>query len=374
MADGVREGMLLLDCPLSDEAGRLLEQTIVERHRRRKRIRAAARTLAIVVLASTGAVVGVRHASGPRIAAVPVPGTSVRTVRFDDGSEVTLLDAASTLKPQRVTPEQTVVELVGGSARFNVVPHPTREFRAQAGNVTIDVLGTVFTVDRYGAGARVSVERGHVRVRWRGGEAHLVVGETGVFPPQGTEAAPPPASEAPPPEPAPAVAPPAPVVAPPEPALPAPHPAARAPRPATTPRAEEPPAPATHPAGRDEVEDLLLAADVARRAHRPREAVAPLRRLLDEYPSDQRAPMAAFTLGRLLLEDVHSAAEAAAAYARARALDPRGPLAEHALAREVEAWAAAGQHERARAAAEVYVREYPDGSRARSVRRLGGLE
>jgi hypothetical protein len=47
----------------------------------------------------------------------------------------------------------------------------------------------------------------------------------------------------------------------------------------------------------DDPADLLAAADVARRSHDPKAAVAPLRRLVEHYPKDPRAPSAAFTLG-----------------------------------------------------------------------------
>jgi hypothetical protein len=56
------------------------------------------------------------------------------------------------------------------------------------------------------------------------------------------------------------------------------------------------------------------------------------------FRSDPRAPLAAFTLGRVLLRELARPREAAAAFAQARALAPRGPFVEDALAREVEAW------------------------------------
>ena len=50
----------------------------------------------------------------------------------------------------------------------------------------------------------------------------------------------------------------------------------------------------------DTVEDLLVAADVARLSDHPSEALPYLQRILREHPRDERAPMAAFTLGRTL--------------------------------------------------------------------------
>ena len=50
------------------------------------------------------------------------------------------------------------------------------------------------------------------------------------------------------------------------------------------------------------------------------------------------------------------------------------PLAEDALAREVEAWNAAGDGALARRRAELYRQTYPNGARLKTVLRLGGLD
>jgi len=47
----------------------------------------------------------------------------------------------------------------------------------------------------------------------------------------------------------------------------------------------------------------------------------------------RRAPLAAFTLGRMLLMELANPTEAAGAFAEARRLSPHGPLAEAALAK-----------------------------------------
>src|SRR4029079_1454516 len=72
---------------------------------------------------------------------------------------------------------------------------------------------------------------------------------------------------------------------------------------------------------RDTPEDLLLEADVARLGGRPDRAVAPLQRVIADHPFDPRAPLAAFTLGRTLLEQPGRPREAARAFATARRLD-----------------------------------------------------
>jgi transmembrane sensor len=122
---------------------------------------------------------------------------------------------------------------------------------------------------------------------------------------------------------------------------------------------------------RDETHELLLAADTARLSGHSSEAVPYLRRILLQHRDDPRAHLVAFTMGRVLLDELGQPAEAAEAFERARA--GHGPLAEDALAREVEAWARAGDAGRAYALAMEYQRSYPQGRRMRAVAKFGGL-
>jgi transmembrane sensor len=236
----------------------------------------------------------------------------------------------------------------------------------------VRVLGTRFAVQELAGGqTKISVDRGKVQVEWLGGSRVLVAGESGAFPPPVAEREL--AAGLTPPEPeAPAVR----------------EPVAAAPR---APRAE-PSAQSWRDyalkgdyekayadlnqrgrgAVRDEPADLMLAADVARLSSHPGETVAPLRKLCDVYPSDKRAPVAAFTLGRVLLDDLGRATEAAAVFEKARVLWPTGPLAEDALAREIEAWKRAGNGERMRALADQYLRQYPSGRHAADFRKITG--
>lgn len=121
------------------------------------------------------------------------------------------------------------------------------------------------------------------------------------------------------------------------------------------------------------VGDLLLAADVFRMSGHPRDAVRPLRRVVESHSDDPRAPLAAFTLGRVLLDDLGQPGAAARAFRKARKLNASGALAEDALAREVEAWSKAGNENEARQRAELYLRTYPNGHRAHAVKKYSGL-
>jgi transmembrane sensor len=265
--------------------------------------------------------------------------------------------------------------------RFEVEPRDRRPFVVDAGDVRVKVVGTAFSVDRTGDVVHVDVQEGVVRVEWPGGAERLEAGEQGRYPKARPTQEPTPTIEAPstsPEEPAAA-----PVTAPgPKTESPAAKPTrrtrkrswqrlARAGR-FTEARQEMKRAGAG--SVRDRTEELLLAADVARLSGHPREAVPPLERVLARHESDPRAPLAAFTLGRLYLEELGQPTEAAASFARVPLLDPRGELLEAAWALEVEALSRAGNVERARVRAEAFLEAYPSSPRSRLVRRWGGLE
>jgi transmembrane sensor len=316
-------------------------------------------------------------------------------------------------------PGRTVVEL-SGAAQFEVVHDPLRLFRVETHGLAVEVLGTRFFVAEQGPRVRVTVQQGRVRVLWASHYDELGAGQSALFLPEPAiaSAAPPPP---PPPlhEPGPGLASPGPtVMAPAEPVgpprrmgfrpprrvRPAPTGSA-APQPAGalgTPPAEPGPASwqtlahegqfeqayrlaygptATHRAAEPPLlheralapGELLLLADVARLSHHPTDAVAPLSRLLREHAEDPRAPLAAFTLGRVLLDELGRPREAAQSFGQVQRLDPEGPLSQDALAREVEAWSRAGEAASARACAQQYLQKYPTGRRLRSVRHFGEL-
>jgi transmembrane sensor len=254
-------------------------------------------------------------------------------LRFADGSLATPLDAGSLLVLAEDSPGRMRVDVTRGRGRFEVTPNPSRAFSVGAGGVTVTVVGTVFVVERLGDRVGVTVERGTVKVAWRNGEHTLHAGEDGWFPLTPDAAAPD---------------------------------AADGKNAAATPVAAD--------ARRgDEVAHLLAAADAARAAGRADEGAALLRRVLDEHARDHRAPLAQFTLGRVLLMELGRPVEAARLFADLRARAPQGPFAEDALAREVEAWSRAGRPAEARARAQEYLRLHPDGTRKDAVRSFGGI-
>jgi transmembrane sensor len=298
----------------------------------------------------------------------PVAVTAPNTLlKLTDGSDVTSRANDTRIAPEEVTAEVVTLRLESGSARFSVTPNPARTFRVLAGDVTVTVLGTVFVVGYEPGGVRVQVERGRVRVNGPGGERTLEMNQSALVPARETA-----------------------------------EPAALSPAPDGPASEEKGRAPVSaHRAGpswralardgdyqaaltrlklegndsvRDVPEDLLLAADVARLGGQPDRAVAPLSRIVAAHASDSRAPLAAFTLGRTLLDQLGRPRQAAKAFSTAQRLDTTGSLSEDALAREVESWSRAGETEQARARAEAYLSRYPNGRRTQFVRRLGGID
>jgi transmembrane sensor len=260
-----------------------------------------------------------------------------------DGSEISIDGPSTEIQKTLDSKAEVAFELTAGGAQFDVARRPERVFRVHAGPVMVQVLGTKFGVQRRESRTSVIVERGRVLVSWAGGSRELSAGEMGIFPPPDAVALAEERSE----------------------------PSSR--------RFEGKAAPSPSLHGEDGDRStgpsaLFARADRARAEGQPERALAPLRAITDLYPSDPRAPMAAFTRGRLLLESLGRPREAASAFAQARRLGARGTLAEDALAREVDALRAASDLRLAHERAELYRTLYPKGIRLRAVMRSGGLQ
>lgn len=279
-------------------------------------------------------------ARGGALEAVAATGTL--ELALDDGSLIAL-DAGAKLSPLDNGGQRVVLLLERGRARFEVKPGGTRRWVIECGAVTVEVVGTGFTVDRGETSVRVDVSHGVVLVR---GEAvpdrirRLDAGES-IEVPLGASA---PASSAPD----------------------APLPSASGARGAIsppTPSSSEGPASVGDKrafAWRDlaargafgdaydllgasgireratsaSVDELFLLADVARLSGHAGEAIAPLERILREHATDRRAALAAFTLGKLFGGD---AAAAASMFERAIQLGLPGTLQGDARARWLDA-------------------------------------
>jgi transmembrane sensor len=259
-----------------------------------------------------------------------------------DASRALALEPGTRLAVEEDGPARVRLRLDRGRARFEVTRRAERSFEVRAGEVVVKVVGTVFDVELVADRVGVSVERGAVEVNWGRGQKRLSAGERGWFPPlvlsENAGPAEPPAS-------------------------------ARA---GSGGKAQvTPPASATPPAELD-AQELFAEVDASRARGNPARAAELLRQLLRDYPNDPRAALAAFTLGRVLLNDLASPREAAAAFRQVREKAPASQFAEDALAREIEAWNRASEPDRARSLATTYLERYPAGRHAQRVRMLFG--
>jgi transmembrane sensor len=267
-------------------------------------------------------------------------------MEFSDGSFAELDEARIDLEID--SEARIATHLTRGGARFEVVRNEARSFEVRTPHATVSVVGTVFSVriDEANARTRVDVTRGHVVVASGAPDRHLRDGEGAWFTAAREIAV---------------------------------REAARAPDPprerswvalAREERFEDAydalRATGGNARGADE---LWLAADSARRSGHAAEAVPYLERLVQEHAADGRAPLAAFTLGRVELQ-LGRASQAADAFARARSMAPAGSLAQDALAREALSRQRAGQGDRARTLAHEYLERYPNGRRAQEIRAI----
>lgn len=342
-----------MDPGLSD---RDVERLIAGATKRRRQRRT--RRVLFAGMTSLAAVVALAHAfHNPPPSSTPQPlvkgpeapaPVDLQVLRLADGSSATALDSSTEMRIVEDGTQHAALTLVRGRGRFNIVHRPTRNFEVRAGDVSVMVLGTTFSVERVADRVGVSVEKGTVRVQWRGGAALLQAGGEGWFPPlpgvetQDREVAGKRTLKSP------------------------------ERRVSVAPRNEVPGTAA--PVKAETAEDLLAAADRARLAGRAAEGANLLRSLLRNHRNDPRAPLAAFTLGRMLLMELSQPLEAALFFAEARRLSPRGPLAEDSMAREAEALMQAGESTSAKVRAKEYLRLYPDGRRAAAVRMIASLK
>ncbi len=298
-------------------------------------------------------------AAGGGIEGMLAAGDEARTLGFSDGSAV-LLRPQSNLEVLENDGKAFMALLAAGAARFDVQPGGPRRWTIECGLASVEVVGTRFSIRREPAAVHVYVEHGIVLVR-----SDLIVDRVRrLTDGQSLDVLQP--GERTPPRNAASAA------------------GSVSPQP-TRPIGAPPPADAGWQdlAGRGNfteaygllgpsgvhhisevgaVRDLLAVADVARLSGHPSEAVPPLRRILEDHPDDPSASLAAFTLGRIQLDALADAADAADSFARALALHVPPGLEEDARARLVEARARAGDMAGARRAAEDYRARFPRGT------------
>ena len=312
---------------------------------------------------------GVAFADGRDFVAIEGPTDAGAVARLSDGSTLSL-DPGAGVRVLENGGTSLALLLESGRVRFEVKKGGPRRWVIECGLLAVEVVGTSFVITRTPERVRVDVEEGVVlarsdrlpdRVRRLVAGDSVIVGTdveargATVEPASSTSGAP--SAEA-------AVVLPAPRT---------PHDA-----PAAPPR--EPIAGwrelakrqnfadayealgaggVAHAISAASVDDLFALADVARISGHPAEAVAPLQRISDEHGDDRRAPLAVFTLGRILLNA--QPAQAARRFEQAISMGLPDSLVEDARAHIFEARARAGDRDGARAGAARYLAAYPQG-------------
>jgi transmembrane sensor len=291
---------------------------------------------------------GLRDQSGRALSLIE--SSAPRGTNLSDGSRIEL-SADSALEVLDNDGDSFVCALRRGQVTFDVVPAGPRRWKIEVGAVAIEVVGTRFRVARRASSVLVEVERGAVLVRGenvRDGVQKLQPGARLEVP-----TARPLSAEAP------------------RPALPAPMASSESPAPVTS--SQEGAAAGSGGGGLGAAQpastDLLTLADQQRRRGDLQSAIQTLKQAVEREPNGARGAMAAFTLGKLLLDGTGQPVEAAAAFRACLNRSPPAAIAEDALARLVEAQSRSGAREAALGTAREYQKRYPNGRRLSDVRR-----
>lgn len=142
--------------------------------RRRRPLRRATGTAFVVLLLFSGLYLARRLEKMPELKMDP------NTVALMDGSTAIRLTGTTRLETVEDTTKQTTLRLQRGNVRFNVQHNPRRVFRVECDTVTIEVLGTVFDIERPSplGEVHVAVFEGLVHVSGPEGNKVLKAGES----------------------------------------------------------------------------------------------------------------------------------------------------------------------------------------------------
>jgi hypothetical protein len=356
-----------------------LRERSAARRRSVGRLQVALSLAAVFAVVSAGVAYKLGRSGAPAVAVAVPAGDWLSTTagvaeerKFDDGS-VVRLESESSARVQFVEAKGGLVHLDRGAVKLKVHHRDGSTWRVAAGPYEVEAIGTEFVVDwvaNRDKPLRVSVTEGTVAVRgpaFRGTRfvsAHQMVEvaspENAASAASAAQLTPVPVDSL------------------------SPEAAADAPR-------EETEATATSPHVRNEptwraleasgkyaeavkaaerrglsgvyqggmADDLLALARAARFAGRMDVAREALTACRARFAGSQQAAMSAFLLGRSA-----SGAQAAQWFSTYLKEQPSGALAREALGRLIEAYQAAGDRVSSRAAAERYLKSYPDGPHA----------
>lgn len=293
---------------------------------------------------------------------VPASAEEPESLALGDGSTI-MLEPGAELVPGDNGPDRFHLVLARGRARFSVQPEGPRRWTIETGLATVEVVGTVFSIDRSENQVVVHVERGVVLVRGErvpDGLRRLRAGDSLTVEAMSALAAS--ASDEGRDRHATAISP---VVddSPVEPEL-----GASARRSRHESRRDEGAVEATADDPDCQAEILLAEADGARRDGLRSDALTLLERA-SRASSDSHAALAAFTRARMLLDELDRPVDARVDFERALAIGLLPRLAETARYRLIECHARAGDRARAGASARRYLARHPEGPHADGARR-----
>ena len=286
-------------------------------------------------------------------------GADTLAVTLGDGSSVQLA-AQSALEVHGNRSASLSLSLSRGQVTCDVTHREGRKFSVVAGDVEVRVVGTKFSVKTTAGDeprVEVSVLRGVVEVQSRrrpGVVAHVAAGQSWIqnagrvvaeaaLEPPGAQTEP-------------------------DGATPAPNAAAApdAAAPKIEPQSAAPPPASAAPAG-PSARELFEKAGESRRAGDAAAAAHGYEELLRLHPTDGRASLSAFELGRLRMDRLGDPAGAITALERAVALNIGPSFREDALARLVSIYASQGNSAACARARDRYLSSYPGGVHASAV-------
>lgn len=274
-------------------------------------------------------------------------------VTLVDGSALEL-SSRSRVEVRSSNPSAVGLKLERGRITCDVTHRPGRSFTVSAGGIEVRVVGTRFSVANELSGdqrrVEVRVERGVVEVHTSDPDRNVVRLGPGQSFAQVTEHG----------------------------AIAKPAERRRAdvsePRPSAVAVAPPAPKPSAPEAPESRARELLEEANSFRRSGDVASAARAYDELMRRYPSDGRAGLAAFELGRLRMDRLGDLAGAAVALERALALAPSSGFREDALARLVTVYARLGDTTACARARSRYLSSYPNGVHRQAVAARCGTE
>lgn len=292
----------------------------------------------------------------PVVGATLTSSERALAVALADGTRLEL-EPKTTLIGVAVEATRVELELHSGQSSFDVAHHPARQFRVRAGEVTVVVLGTRFSVERREGRVSVAVERGKVAVEVGGEAVYLTPGQRWDGVEHGSSTV----------QPAPSVQ---------DQVAVQPSVTADAVDEASAPKSNVAGAKpngfgvAAEPEAANPAKELFEASREARRLGDSPRAAQLLQQLVAQYPKDPRAGLAAFELGRIRADVLGDLTGAIAALEQALRLSPRGSFQQDALARLAQAYDRAGRTSACRAVRERYLAAHGQGVHAQRVLKL----